>query len=124
MRRRPGRTQPVDRPVDSFTVTPPGDTQRVFHGPQTRPDFGPTDESYHHVGTGNTTSRYWCGICVGWYGVPHDNAHEKGRDHRRDHCVCGVCQKASGVWPSQGVFARHDDYLEQRAREDGHGLVH
>lgn len=79
-----------------------------------KPHDGPKGVTYHHVGTGVTDSNYWCATCDGWYGVPHDNVHTGRWKHQANHCVCGVCQKANGIWPKQGMFATHAEYRRQR----------
>lgn len=76
------------------------------------------DAVYHHVGTGNTTSEYWCKVCEGYYGVPHGSIHEERRHSA--HCACAPCQKERGIYPEEGVFMEHGRYLAERAA----GVVH
>ena len=73
---------------------------------------------YHHVGTGVTTSTYWCRACEGYYGVPHDGDTHNHRP--REGCACAVCQKATGRYGAEGVFMEHERYLTERAA----GVVH
>lgn len=80
-------------------------------------DVGPVDEvKYHHVGTGVTTSRFFCKVCDGWYGIPHDGeVHRSGHELRaRPWCACAPCQQRSGRYPHGGTFATHHDYLAAR----------
>lgn len=72
-----------------------------------RPHEGPTERTYHHVGTGHTESKYWCPECPGWFGVPHD-LHPHG-SYRKD-CACVPCQKIDGRYPKHGVFMTHGYY--------------
>jgi hypothetical protein len=74
---------------------------------------------YHHVGTGVTTSTFWCRTCEGYYGVPHGD-HDHSHRRYRDHCACAPWQKERGIYPTQGVFIEHDRYLAERAA----GVVH
>jgi hypothetical protein len=63
-------------------------------------------QMYFHVGTGNTESRYYCKVCDGFYGVPHDG---QTHDHTRKGtfipgCACKPCQVHYGVYPRGGEF--------------------
>lgn len=70
---------------------------------------------YHHVGTGHTTSIYWCEFCQGFYGVLHDDIdHSQHGSGRRESCACRPCQQAQHIYPKQGVFMEHGDYLQMR----------
>lgn len=46
------------------------------------------------------SEHHWCGVCAGYYGVPHDGIHTGPNPHpnqftyRVDGCVCRVCVNA------------------------------
>lgn len=61
---------------------------------------------YFHIGSGITTSRYYCRICDGYYGVPHGDFHRKRAAHFDRDCACRMCQERSGRYPSEGTFKR------------------
>lgn len=61
---------------------------------------------YFHIGTGNTESRYYCHVCDGFYGVPHDGDTHKHtrRGQFISGCACAPCQQHFGVYPRGGEF--------------------
>lgn len=44
-------------------------------------------------------NHYWCGVCEGFYGVPHDNIHSPAAKahprslHSAQMCACRPCQQ-------------------------------
>jgi hypothetical protein len=83
---------------------------------QTRAHVGPPGRTYHHVGTGVTDSVYWCPVCPGWFGVPHE-----GYPHGiyLKDCACVPCQRLDGRYPKHGVFMTHAEYRRWRRAGGG-----
>lgn len=64
------------------------------------------ERKYHHIGTGRTEPKYYCLVCDGYYGVPHDgDTHEHTRRGKfLCACACRPCQEHYGVYPRGGEF--------------------
>lgn len=47
---------------------------------------------------GRHANHHWCGVCEGFYGVPHTGVHDGPRRHPRDlwsarMCACRPCKQ-------------------------------
>jgi len=61
---------------------------------------------YHHIGTGHTEPTYYCIVCDGYYGVPHDgDTHKHAQQGKFSrYCACRACQEHYGVYPREGEY--------------------
>ena len=67
---------------------------------------GPDDVRYHHVGSGRTRSDYYCSLCDGWYGVPHER--ETHHQYRSGYsCACRFCLNDD----TGGMLLTHDAFI-------------
>lgn len=70
----------------------------------------PTTCTRHHT-------HYWCTVCEGFYGVPHDDTYTHTERARHDrHCVCRPCREF------HAGYARTDD--ERRDELTTHGSAY
>lgn len=69
-----------------------------YFGAEWQCEAGQKDEP---VGCERHGEHHWCGVCEGWYGVPHDRIHEGPNAHPYGNndttqCACRPCKKLTG----------------------------